>query len=137
MYLTQEIPIIQNKMVYFVGASDLEISTETEITELVLALKGFLFSLENQKMNIYEIPENELDMFYNKIYQTTQDFVKIQKKMQFYQYFGNNTIRNYFDNIITLLKQLRKDLLKIIEGELVESAQRITQNNIINRLKNN
>jgi len=136
MYITQEIPIIKNKMVYFVGSSDLEIANENEIADLILTLKGFLYSLENQKNSIY-LPDNDLELFYNKVYQAIQDFTKIKKRMQFYQYFGNTEIRDCFDNIITELKQLRKDLLKIIEGDLVERVQQITQNNIINRLNNN
>jgi len=136
MYITQEIPIIKNKMVYFVGSSDLEIANENEIADLILTLKGFLYSLENQK-NIIYLPDNDLELFYNKVYQAIQDFTKIKKRMQFYQYFGNTEIRDCFDNIITELKQLRKDLLKIIEGDLVERVQQITQNNIINRLNNN
>lgn len=135
MYITQEIPIVQNKMVYFVGTSELEIANETEITDLILTLKGFLYSLENQKTLILELSENELELLYNKIYQSTQDFIKIQKRMQYYQYFGNDSIRNYFESIITALKQLRKDLLKIIEGDLVIGIQKMTQTNITNRLK--
>jgi len=137
MYITQEIPIIQNKMIFFVGSSDLEIANENEIADLILTLKGFLYSLVNQKTIVLELSENELDLFYNKVYQAIQEFSKIQKRMQYYQYFGNTAIRNCFDNIITELKQLRKDLLKIIEGDLVNDVQQITQNNIINRLNNN
>jgi len=137
MYLTQEIPIIRNKMVYFVGSSDLEIANENEVADLILTLKGFLYSLENQKAIVSEFSETELDLFYNKVYQAIKDFAKIQKRMQYYQYFGNETIRNCFDNIITELKQLRKDLLKIIEGDLVTGIQQITQNNIINCLNDN
>jgi len=137
MYLTQEIPIIQNKMIYFVGSSDLEIANENEIADLILTLKGFLYSLENQKTIIAELSENELDLFYNKVYQTIQDFAKIQKKMLYYQYFGNTTIRSCFDNIVTELMLLRKNLLKIIEGDLVNGVQQITKDNIIKRLNKN
>jgi hypothetical protein len=111
--------------------------SENEITDLILALKGFLYSLENQKDIISELNENELDSFYNNIYQTLQDFIKIQKKMHYYQYFGNTSIRNYFDSIINAIKQLRKDLLTIIEGDLVKETQIITQKNISNRLNKN
>jgi len=55
MYLTQELTLLQNKMVYFVGTSDLEISNETEKTDLILTLKGFLVSLESQKMDISQL----------------------------------------------------------------------------------
>ncbi len=137
MYLTQELPIVQSKMVYFVGSSDLEISNESEVADLILSLRGFLSGLENQKQIISELSENELETFYNKVYQATLDFSKIQKKMQYYQYFGNSTIRNYFDSIITGLKQLRKDLLKIIEGDLLAGAQIITQQNISKQLISN
>lgn len=137
MYLTQELPIVQSKMVYFVGSSDLEISNESEVADLILTLRGFLSGLENQKQIISELSENELETFYNKVYQATLDFSKIQKKMQYYQYFGNSTIRNYFDSIITGLKQLRKDLLKIIEGDLLAGAQIITQQNISKQLISN
>jgi hypothetical protein len=137
MYITQEIPIIKNKMVYFVGSSDLEIANENEITDLILTMKGFLYSLENQKNVISELSENDLDIFYNKVYQAIQDFVKIKKRMQYYQYFGNTIIRDYFDTIITELKEFRKVLLKIIEGDLVEGVQKISQQNIAKRLNNN
>jgi len=137
MYLTQEIPIIQNKMVYFVGTSDLEIANETEITDLILTLNGFLYSLENQKEIVSELSENELELLYNKIVQSTHEFVKIQKKMQYYRYFGNNTVRNCFESIVSALKQLRKDLLKIIEGELVAGVQQLSQNTISKRLNSN
>jgi hypothetical protein len=137
MYLTQELALLQNKMVYFVGTSDLEISNETEKTDLILTLKGFLVSLENQKAIIPELSKNELELFYNKIYQATQDFAKIQKRMEYFQFFGNSTVRNSFNNIITALKQLRKELLKIIEGDLVEGVQKLTQSNISNRLISN
>jgi len=137
MYLTQEIPILQDKMVYFVGTSDLEIANENEITDLILTLKGFLYSLNNHKSSISELSENEIEILYNKIFQTTNDFTKIQNKMQHYEYFGNSTVKFYFENIITALKKLRKELLKLIEGDLVLAAQKITQINISNRLNNN
>jgi len=137
MYLTQELTLLQNKMVYFVGTSDLEISNETEKTDLILTLNGFLVSLENQKAGISELSKSELELFYNKVYQATQDFVKIQKRLEYFQFFGNTTIRNSFNNIIIALKQLRKDLLKSIEGDLVEGVQKLTQGNINKRLINN
>jgi len=137
MYLTQELTLLQNKMVYFVGTSDLEISNETEKTDLILTLKGFLVSLESQKMDISQLSKSELEQFYNKVYQATQDFAKIQKRLEYFQFFGNTTIRNSFDNIIIALKQLRKELLKNIEGNLVEGVQKLTQGNISKRLINN
>lgn len=137
MYLTQEIPIIKNKIVYFVGSSDLEISNENEISDLILTLKGFIYSLENQRNIIFQLTGEEIETFYNKIYLATQDFLKIQKRMIYYNYFGNNIIRNYFEEVINLLKQMRKELLKIIEGDLVVAIQTINQNNIINRLNKN
>jgi len=137
MYLTQELTLLQNKMVYFVGTSDLEISNETEKTDLILTLNGFLVSLENQKAGISELSKSELELFYNKVYQATQDFVKIQKRLEYFQFFGNTTIRNSFNNIIIALKQLRKDLLKSIEGDLVEGVQKLTHGNINKRLINN
>jgi len=78
-----------------------------------------------------------LEQFYNKVYQATQDFAKIQKRLEYFQFFGNTTIRNSFDNIIIALKQLRKELLKNIEGNLVEGVQKLTQGNISKRLINN
>lgn len=135
MYLTQELTLLQNKMVYFVGTSDLEISNETEKTDLILTINGFLISLENQKSVISELSKSELELFYNKVYQATQDFVKIQKRMEYFQFFGNTAIRNGFNNIIIALKQLRKELLKNIEGDLVEGVQKLTQGNISRRLK--
>ena len=137
MYLTQELTLLQNKMVYFVGTSDLEISNETEKTDLILTLKGFLVSLESQKMDISQLSKSELEQFYNKVYQATQDFSKIQKRLEYFQFFGNTTIRSSFDNIIIALKQLRKELLKNIEGDLVEGVQKLTQGNISKRLINN
>jgi len=137
MYLTQELALLQNKMVYFVGTSDLEISNETEKTDLILTLNGFLVSLENQKAVISELSKSELELFYNKVYQATQDFVKIQKRLEYFQFFGNTTIRNSFNNIIIALKELRKDLLKNIEGDLVEGVQKLTQDNISRRLISN
>ena len=137
MYLTQELILLQNKMVYFVGTSDLEISNETEKTDLILTLNGFLVSLENQKAVISELSKSELELFYNKVYQATQDFVKIQKRLEYFQFFGNTTIRNSFNNIIIALKELRKDLLKNIEGDLVEGVQKLTQGNISRRLTSN
>jgi len=137
MYLTQELILLQNKMVYFVGTSDLEISNETEKTDLILTLNGFLVSLENQKAVISELSKSELELFYNKVYQATQDFVKIQKRLEYFQFFGNTTIRNSFNNIIIALKELRKDLLKNIEGDLVEGVQKLTQDNISRRLISN
>ena len=137
MYLTQELTLLQNKMVYFVGTSDLEISNETEKTDLILTLNGFLVSLENQKAVISELSKSELELFYNKVYQATQDFVKIQKRLEYFQFFGNTTIRNSFNNIIIALKELRKDLLKNIEGDLVEGVQKLTQDNISRRLISN
>lgn len=137
MYLTQELTLLQNKMVYFVGTSDLEISNETEKTDLILTLNGFFMSLENQKAIIPELSQCELELFYNKVYQAIQDFSKIQKRMEYFQYFGNSTVRNSFNNIITALKQLRKELLKNIEGDLVEGVQKLTKSNISNRLISN
>jgi|GEM_PF-3584158 len=137
MYLSQELLLIRNKMVNFVGTSDLEISNETEKTDLILTLNGFLMSLEYQKAIIPTLSQSELEQFYNKVYQATQDFAKIQKRMEYHHFFGNSTIRNSFNNIITALKQLRKDLLKMIEGELVEGVQKLTQGNISNRLISN
>ncbi len=137
MYLTQELTLLQNKMVYFVGTSDLEISNETEKTDLILTLNGFLVSLENQKAVISELSKSELELFYNKVFQATQDFVKIQKRLEYFQFFGNTTIRNSFNNIIIALKELRKDLLKNIEGDLVEGVQKLTQGNISRRLISN
>lgn len=137
MYLTQELTLLQNKMVYFVGTSDLEISNETEKTDLILTLNGFLFSLENQKAVISELSKSELELFYNKVYQATQDFVKIQKRLEYFHFFGNTTIRNSFNNIIVALKHLRKDLLKRIEGDLVEGVQKLTKGNISKRLISN
>jgi hypothetical protein len=137
MCLTQELILLQNKMVYFVGTSDLEISNETEKTDLILTLNGFLVSLENQKAVISELSKSELELFYNKVYQATHDFVKIQKRLEYFQFFGNTTIRNSFNNIIIALKELRKDLLKNIEGDLVEGVQKLTQDNISRRLISN
>ncbi len=115
----------------------MEISNETEKTDLILTLNGFLVSLENQKAGISELSKSELELFYNKVYQATQDFVKIQKRLEYFQFFGNTTIRNSFNNIIIALKQLRKDLLKSIEGDLVEGVQKLTHGNINKRLINN
>jgi len=120
MFITQEIPIIQNKLVYFVGSSDLGIDNQLEITDLILTLKGFLYSLENQEKTISELTISDLEILYNKVYQAIQDFSKIQKRTQYYQYFGNKSINIYFENIINELKILRKKLLKIIEGELLQ-----------------
>jgi len=137
MYLAQELTLLQNKMVYFVGTSDLEIANETETTDLILTLDGFLVSLKNQKAIISELSKNEQELFYNKVYQASQDFTKIQKRLEYFQFFGNTAIRNSFNNIIIALKQLRKELLKNIEGDLVEGVQKLTQSNISRRLINN
>lgn len=137
MYFAHELTLLKNKMVYFVGTSDLEISNETEKTDLILTLNGFLMSLEYQKTIIPKLSQSELEQFYNKVYQATQDFSKIQKRLEYFQFFGNSTIRNSFNNIITALKQLRKDLLKMIEGDLVEGVQKLTQCNVSTRLISN
>ena len=135
MYLAQELSLLQNKMVYFVGTSDLEIANETETTDLILTLEGFLVSLKNQKAIISELPKSELELYYNKVYQAIQDFIKIQRMLEYFQFFGNTAIRNIFNSIIIALKQLRKELLKNIEGDLVEGVQKLTQGNVSKRLK--
>ncbi len=135
MYLAQELSLLQNKMVYFVGTSDLEIANETETTDLILTLEGFLVSLKNQKAIISELPKSELELYYNKVYQAIQDFIKIQRRLEYFQFFGNTAIRNIFNSIIIALKQLRKELLKNIEGDLVEGVQKLTQGNVSKRLK--
>ncbi len=135
MYIPQEIPLIRHKMVCFVGTSELEIPNETEIHELVLALKGFLFSLQSEKAQFAEFSATELEEFYNAIYAALQDFSKMQNKLQTFDYFGNTLVRQYFEALIGSLKQFRKDLLKIIEGELVEHTKTISQKNMINSLK--
>jgi len=88
-------------------------------------------------MDISQLSKSELEQFYNKVYQATQDFSKIQKRLEYFQFFGNTTIRSSFNNIIIALKQLRKELLKNIEGDLVDGVQKLTLGNISKLLINN
>lgn len=131
MYLKEAIPILQHKIVYFVGASNLELETESEVADLAISLNEFLLQIENEKANIVNLSENELEVFYNNIYKAMLDFTKIQKKLQHYHYFGNTSISDSFNQTIKALKQMRKDLLKIIEGDLVNDMKLLKQQTIL------
>jgi len=130
MYLEREIPVIQNKIFYFVGAKKLEMNTDKMFKNLLSAMKNFISNLKNQKQRIFELSKDDLELFYNKLYRSVENFVKINNKLVLFNFFDSIELQQYFEILITELKLLRKELLNLIEGELVYAAKSITFSHI-------
>ena len=135
MAIVQEIPILQNKLFSFVGAKDLEMDAANQLQDLLLSLKGFIFSLETQLHFIKKLEKKEIEEYYNIIYQTIDVFSKINKKLDGYNYFDNDEIKTYFEQIIKKLKKHRKELLLIIEGDLLEISKYSANSNAYKQIQ--
>jgi hypothetical protein len=135
-YISQELPLIKNKMLHFVGAKELGLDTEEEIALLINRLSNLIGLLDIQQLHLAGMNPKEMEDFYNQIYTMLSTFQQMSKKLQILQYFGNQAIQEHFEIVIIKLKSLRKILLAAIEGDLVREVSKFSQSNLLKHLDN-
>ena len=133
-YITQELPLIKSKMLYFVGAKELGIDTKEEIELLIRSLQNLITLLDIQQLHLTGRNKPDMEDFYNQVYVMLSTFQQMSKKLQDLQYFGNQTIQEHFEALIFKLKSLRKVLLAEIEGDLVKDTTLLSKSQITCRL---
>ncbi len=133
-YISQELPKVRNKVIYFVGSQALEIEEETNRKEILATLENFITLLEVQESHLDGLPMNEVELLYNQVFEILSTFQKMKTKLEANNYFDLPIFHTAFEAVLTKIKSLRKVLLSKIEGDLIKGISLLNKNNISQKI---